>query len=55
MDYIGEVRKSEASTPVEMKHINRILNKLNRGQMGLYITTSLKEQTNGWKELSNIM
>ncbi|NDI34903.1 restriction endonuclease [Chengkuizengella sediminis] len=40
MDYIGEVRKSEASTPVEMKHINRILNKLNRGQMGLYITTS---------------
>ncbi|MFS1511107.1 hypothetical protein VQL36_01525 [Chengkuizengella sp. SCS-71B] len=40
MDYIAEVRKSEASTPVEMKHINRILTKLNRGQMGLYITTS---------------
>ncbi|MDP5274760.1 hypothetical protein [Chengkuizengella axinellae] len=40
MSYIGEVRKSVQPVPVEMKHINRILTKLNRGQIGVYITTS---------------
>ena len=40
IDFLGEVKKFQATTAVQPKHVSRLVARLGRGQYGLFVTTS---------------
>ena len=40
IDFLGEVKRFQASTAVDPKHVSRLVARLSRGQYGLFVTTS---------------
>ena len=40
IDFLGEVKKFQATTAVQPKHVSRLVARLGRGQYGFFVTTS---------------